>query len=362
MARTPIFDFSFSIPLIQSRAASLFFFASSLSSPLASATSILDHYVSSGDPIYRELWEHIGKKLPKKGRAKSGGGNPAALAEVTPLITALRSLYAHYVDTDKEWRAKGHDVPPVFIVVCNNTTTSQIVHDWIAGFEMPETETEAARVQPGQLALFSNYASNGERFAKPNTLLVDSTQIDSGEGLDETFKRVMGPEIEAFRKEKALREGAGGEVNITDEELLREVMNTVGQKGRLGESIRCVVSVAMLTEGWDANTVTHILGVRAFGTQLLCEQVVGRALRRKSYELNKEGLFDVEYADIMGIPFNFTAKPTVATPTAPKPVTRVHARRERAHLSIRFPRVAGYRTELPGEKISARSTRITSCA
>jgi type III restriction enzyme len=77
--------------------------------------------------------------------------------------------------------------------------------------------------------------------------------------------------------------------NITDQDLLREVMNTVGKAGRLGDSIRCVVSVSMLTEGWDANTVTHVLGVRAFGTQLLCEQVIGRALRRQSYDLNEEG-------------------------------------------------------------------------
>jgi hypothetical protein len=79
--------------------------------------------------------------------------------------------------------------------------------------------------------------------------------------------------------------------------LLREVMNTVGKPGQLGGGIRCVVSVSMLTEGWDANTVTHVLGIRAFGTQLLCEQVIGRALRRHSYELNSEGLFNVEYAD-----------------------------------------------------------------
>ena len=78
-------------------------------------------------------------------------------------------------------------------------------------------------------------------------------------------------------------------------------MNTVGKSGRLGGGIRCVVSVSMLTEGWDANTVTHVLGVRAFGTQLLCEQVIGRALRRQSYDLNEEGLFNVEYADVLGI-------------------------------------------------------------
>src|SRR3712207_2982687 len=102
------------------------------------------------------------------------------------------------------------------------------------------------------------------------------------------------------------REGAGAAVEaISDQDLLREVMNTVGKPGRLGEQVRCVVSVSMLTEGWDANTVTHILGVRAFGTQLLCEQVVGRALRRMSYAPNAIGHFDPEYAEVYGVPFSF---------------------------------------------------------
>ena len=141
---------------------------------------------------------------------------------------------------------------------------------------------------------------------------------------------------------------------MSESALLREVMNTVGQLGRLGEQIRCVVSVSMLTEGWDTNTVTHILGVRAFGTQLLCEQVVGRGLRRQSYDLNPEtGLFDVEYADIMGIPFDFASSPQVATPTRPKPVTRVHAIKVRDALEVVFPRVSGYRRDLPSEKLEA---------
>jgi type III restriction enzyme len=132
-------------------------------------------------------------------------------------------------------------------------------------------------------------------------------------------------------------------------------MNTVGKKGKLGDSIRCVVSVSMLTEGWDANTVTHVLGVRAFGTQLLCEQVIGRALRRQSYDLNNEGLFNVEYADVLGIPFDFTAKPVVAPPQPPRETIRVKAvRPERDYLEIRFPRVAGYRVELPEEKVTAQ--------
>jgi type III restriction enzyme len=131
-------------------------------------------------------------------------------------------------------------------------------------------------------------------------------------------------------------------------------MNTVGKQGRLGESIRCVVSVSMLTEGWDANTVTHVLGVRAFGTQLLCEQVIGRALRRQAYDLNEEGLFNVEYADVLGIPFDFTAKPVVAPPQPPRVTIHVKAvRPERDALEIRFPRVAGYRVELPEERLMA---------
>src|SRR3712207_7787435 len=151
------------------------------------------------------------------------------------------------------------------------------------------------------------------------------------------------------------REGAGAAVEaISDQDLLREVMNTVGKPGRLGEQIRCVVSVSMLTEGWDANTVTHVLGVREFGTQLLCEQVIGRALRRQSYDLNGQEMFNVEYADVLGIPFDFTAKPVVAPPQPPRETVQVKAiRPERDHLEIRFPRVEGYRVELPQERLTA---------
>jgi type III restriction enzyme len=110
----------------------------------------------------------------------------------------------------------------------------------------------------------------------------------------------------------------------------------------------------MLTEGWDARTVTHVLGIRAFGTQLLCEQVIGRALRRQSYDLNERGLFNVEYADVLGIPFDFTAKPVVAPPQPPRETIHVKAvRPERDALEIRFPRVVGYRVELPEERLTA---------
>jgi type III restriction enzyme len=131
----------------------------------------------------------------------------------------------------------------------------------------------------------------------------------------------------------------------------------VGKPGKLGEQVRCVVSVSMLTEGWDANTVTHILGVRAFGTQLLCEQVVGRGLRRRSFALNAQGHFEPEYAEVYGVPFSFI--PTDgSTPTPPpgKPVTRVRALDDRAALEMRFPRLLGYRYDLPPERVSATFT------
>ncbi len=118
---------------------------------------------------------------------------------------------------------------------------------------------------------------------RPNTILIDSQQLESGEAMSAEFKKIAAREIEEFKAEYRVRFPGRDAETLTDEDLLREVMNTVGKAGKLGEQVKCVVSVSMLTEGWDANTVTHILGVRAFGTQLLCEQVVGRALRRISY-------------------------------------------------------------------------------
>jgi type III restriction enzyme len=239
-------------------------------------------------------------------------------------------------------------------VVCNNTSTSKLVYDYISGFQR-ENEDGSSALENGRLPLFRNYDDFGNQLARPNTLLIDSEQLESGEALDDNFRKMAGDEIERFRREIIERTGDRKQAdNLTDQELLREVMNTVGKEGRLGESIRCVVSVSMLTEGWDTNTVTHVLGVRAFGTQLLCEQVIGRALRRQSYELNEDNLFNVEYADVLGIPFDFAAKPVVAPPQPPRQTVHVKAiRPERDALEIQFPRVQGYRVELPEERLTA---------
>lgn len=246
-------------------------------------------------------------------------------------------------------------MPPCFIVVCNNTSTSKLVYDYISGFHRKHDDGSTT-LENGRLKLFRNFDEHGNSYPRPRTLLIDSEQLESGEALDKNFRNVANDEIERFRREIIERTGNRHQAeNISDQDLLREVMNTVGKPGRLGDSVRCVVSVSMLTEGWDANTVTHVLGVRAFGTQLLCEQVIGRALRRQSYDLNEDGLFDVEYADVLGIPFDFTAKPVVAPPKPPRETVQVRAvRPERDALEIRFPRVAGYRVELPEERLTAQ--------
>jgi type III restriction enzyme len=315
---------------------------------------ISDNIPGHDMPIYRNLWEHIRKEMPKKGRGKSGKGlDPLSLP--AKLQTALEALYGHYQTTFELWEEASIDVPPVFIVVCNNTSTSKLIYDFISGFHRDEDEGKTT-LQQGRLALFRNHDEHGNRLSRPRTLLIDSEQLESGEALDKDFREMAADEIERFRREIVERTGdiRAGET-ISDQDLLREVMNTVGKKDRLGESIRCVVSVSMLTEGWDANTVTHILGVRAFGTQLLCEQVVGRGLRRQSYDLNEDGLFNVEYADVLGIPFDFAAKPVVSPPAKPRETVHVHAvRPERDALEIIFPRVEGYRIELPDEKLTAK--------
>ena len=307
-------------------------------------------------PMFRELWKHIGKKMPKKGRGKGGVLDPLSIP--VELQTALQALYGHYAKTFELWQTAGIKVPPCFIVICNNTATSKLVYDYISGF-VRENEDGTSNVVNGRLELFRNYDVQDNPLPRPNTLLIDSEQLESGEALDQNFRKLAIDDIERFKREALERGGnlanqlmAGKEID--DATLLREVMNTVGKPGTLGESIHCVVSVSMLTEGWDANTVTHVLGVRAFGTQLLCEQVIGRALRRQSYDLNEEGLFNVEYADVLGIPFDFTAKPVIAPPQPPRETIQVKAiLPEREELEIRFPRVAGYRVELPQERLTA---------
>lgn len=266
---------------------------------------------------------------------------------------ALESLYASYAVAYADWETRLRaldEPPPVMIVVTPNTFVSKLIYDWIAGYEI-EKDGETRHVA-GRLSLFSN-VEDDKLVATPRTIIVDSRQLESGESMKDDFKKAAAEEIEAF-KQAYRKSNPGADVDkLDDSDLLREVMNTVGKKGKLGAEVRCVVSVAMLTEGWDANTVTHILGVRAFGSQLLCEQVVGRGLRRRSYAIDPEtGRFPAEYANVYGIPFSFIPGDKPVEPAKPTdPPVRVKALEERERLRIEFPIVTGYRMEWPESPI-----------
>jgi len=341
---------------------------------------VADDSMVGDQPTYRDLWLHIRDQLPKKGRKiEDMVAEPNLPVE---LEGALQSLYSNYTKYFSQWERvraaadttpRSNDfsrlTPPVFIVVCNNTNVSKLVFDYVAGWEKtltpPHPPAPSPKVRggesqtvlvPGKLPLFSN-VSDGQWTARPSTILIDSQQLESGEAMSDDFKKIAAREIEEFKAEYRARFPGRDADSLTDEDLLREVMNTVGKPERLGEQVRCVVSVSMLTEGWDANTVTHILGVRAFGTQLLCEQVVGRGLRRMSYTTNPDNMFEPEYAEVYGVPFSFIPSAGSAVDPKPGPMpTRVRALEERIACEITFPRVVGYRYELPSEQLSATFT------
>jgi type III restriction enzyme len=304
-------------------------------------------------PMFRNSGRAHRQGHAKKGRGQGEELDPLKLP--TRLQTALQALYGHYEKTFGLWgKRRASRCRPASSSSARtppspswSTTTSP------ASSAERGRHDDAGERAPAAVPQFRR--TTGNPLPRPNTLLIDSEQLEAGDALDDHFRSMAADEIERFRREIVERSGdARSGDNISDQDLLREVMNTVGKPEQLGGAIRCVVSVSMLTEGWDANTVTHVLGIRAFGTQLLCEQVIGRALRRQSYELNEEGLFNVEYADVFGIPS--TSPPSRSShhrSRRARPVQVKAVRPERDALEIRFPRVEGYRVELPEERLTA---------
>ncbi len=323
-------------------------------------------------PVFREVYKHIRHELPgSKSGSKSGSGKKLSLSHgerahpPALLEEALKTLYERYKETYETWqghRQQGESgeshgteplIPPVFLVICNNTSLSRIMYDYIAGYSRKD-----GSFQEGNLALFSQDPQHGGPL---RTLLVDSQQLQK---LESGEKASVDPEHEHFRKhikaflEKKREAGALNEAELGGPggapgaspggslgEILRKTVNTVGKSGELGEQIRCLIAVSMLTEGWDANNVTHILGIRSFGTRLLCEQIVGRGLRRMSYSLDEMQRFSAEYVDIFGIPFDFA--PNSSAPSVPKGVfsTAIHAVPEKERFALCFPKVVGYTLE-----------------
>ena len=198
------------------------------------------------------------------------------------VLNAYHLLGYDWRETLKAWQEGGHDIPPVMITVCNRTET-------------------AARVKHA----FDHRQIHIDELCDPDRILhIDSEVLAKAEEKEETDSTNSRDDEEAAAEEDAPVERKQTKAEYA--ERLRIMVDTVGKRGQPGEKIQNVISVGMLSEGWDAKNVTHIMGLRAFTSQLLCEQVVGRGLRRTSYEVNPEtGMFEPEYVNIFGVPFSF---------------------------------------------------------
>jgi len=238
-------------------------------------------------------------------------------------------------------------VPPVLIIVCDNTDIAEVFYRKLSG----ETQVEEVTVEDVDAVA----AGLSEAEPKPSGRRKKKPKIVTVYGKGEVYPELFSNTAETKRTiridskllaEAELESGSASKGRAAAAEALRQVVATVGKPGLPGEHVRCVVSVSMLTEGWDANNVTQVLGVRAFGTQLLCEQVVGRGLRRMDYVPDPQtGLLTEEYVDVYGIPFSvipFKGRSNNGPPPEDQPKNHVHAVSERAAWEIRFPVVEGY--------------------
>ena len=285
--------------------------------------------IGSARTEWRRLYEAVPTKtLPKRSE------NPMALMP-QPLEDALKASVAEWSRSFADAKDR-QPTPPVMIVVANTIDNAVAFYEHIAGFENADGQPVAGRFDE-----FSNVIEDHETGgppqwrAEPRTLLVHS-RLDDDDAIGSRFSKLL--------RDQAKRLGED-----VPEDAIRDALNTVGKRGRLGEKVRCVISVSMLTEGWDARTVNQILGFRAFGSQLLCEQVTGRALRRTSYESfrdepGKEGLLTPEYAEVLGIPFEFMPSRGKGLSHPPPPRTQVCSVPGRSSLRIFWPQVIEYRT------------------
>jgi len=253
----------------------------------------VDDNAGASVPKYRNLWQHVKEHLPKRGD-DADVGHPLT-DYLTQVDGPLKQLAGEWQDTFERWAVAGREVPPAMIVICNDTKMAEMLEIHVA---------RKGEAGPGLVN------SPGET----RTIRIDSKLLADAERRDDA------------------------ETATDAEDRLRRVVATVGKVGEPGEGVRCLISVAMLSEGWDARNVTQILGLRAFASQLLCEQVVGRGLRRSSYD----DLATPEYVDVYGVPFQMlpfaNGDPGGAVSTPPR-LTSIVAKRDRAEYAIRFPRV-----------------------
>ena len=303
------------------------------------------------DPKYFRLWRNVTKDLAASQRLSNKRPKPEVVWErAQDALVQLAGEYKKTFEAILQSSDTALKSPTVMIIVCDNTDIAQVFFENISGQTEVEDITQdtdedseesystpkrrKTRVSYGYSTIFPELFQNEK--GQLRTIRIDSKRLEKVESEDPDATR-----------DEAARE-------------LREIVNTVGKVGKPGQDVHCVVSVAMLNEGWDASNVTHILGIRAFDSQLLCEQVVGRGLRRMNYTPDPQTeLFPEEYVDVYGIPFSvipYKGK-TSRTPVDAQ-VNRVYALPERAAYEIRYPAVEGYVYSLNKPSVKADFSKL----
>jgi type III restriction enzyme len=280
---------------------------------------------------YFNIWRWIMSKLTAAERGgKRANAKPQAVLKWA--AQPIRLLAEAWEDLRREWESEGDDErPPVLILVCKNTRLAAVIYDWLADGAAPPG------IPPADFDALRN--TNGKRYTiRVDSKVVGETEIEGAKNDESRWMRFT---LDTVGKRDWTRDDQGRPIYPEGfEELARKLERGLHPPGR---DVRCIVSVGMLTEGWDCNTVTHIVGLRPFMSQLLCEQVVGRGLRRRSYDLTEDGKFEEEVAKILGVPFEVVP---FKQPTGPRPRRQpqhhVQALAEMAQYAITFPRVEGY--------------------
>ena len=279
-------------------------------------------------PAFRNLHTTVKETLGKSDLPPKGQPLPYTMED------ALARMIDDYERTCVHYEAKG--VKPILIVVADTIKNAERLFAHLGGWRH-----KGAWVG-GRFAILSNIDDIGRVKLEPPTLLVHSR-------MDETEKdTTLAGKVE---------NSDNAAIHVQDEsvkapqrmDIIRKLFNTAGQAGQPGEQLRCIVSVGMLTEGWDAKTVTHVVGYRSFGSDLLCEQVAGRALRR-SVGLEPGARLAIEYANIIGIPFHYMQATEQGDPGESKERWMVYTVPGRADRRIDLPRIKGWRRDRPGRK------------
>jgi type III restriction enzyme len=290
---------------------------------------------SSGKEIpgYFNIWRWI---LPKLTPAERGGrkGSPKPEAILKYANTPISMLGGLWEELRREWEARADEPrPPVFIIVCKNTRIAKVLYEWLAENKPP------AGIPPAKLDEMRNTPERTVTI-RVDTKVVHESDSGNAKGDDVTWMRRT---LDTVGKLDWPRDRQGRPIYPEGfEELAKKLGKPIHPPGK---DVRCIVSVGMLTEGWDCNTVTHIIGLRPFMSQLLCEQVVGRGLRRSNYEPGEDGKLSEEVAKVFGVPFEVIPfKENKGTAATPRPKRyRVFALPQKEEYAITFPRVEGYR-------------------